>query len=225
MLLGDFKVTQWEGAVFIKLDHHKRQTLTAFKLSFSLFHMQQRPRQFSVKHGMSFHSAHNKVPPPSPPTFFCSSIFKMVKGCHTFICKYIQGAYEVGGLSLKKIKCITIEKWVNSFTKPNFKIFCWGRKLQLPTFTIYSSEAFYSILHIFQMPSCDAGDSYCKKGVKLARFSAFRLQIHYLPISRDKVKGNILYKDTLCILAFGTQNIKCKNYCYDKNKVIKIRGL
>lgn len=37
MLLAVFKVTQWEGAVFIKLNHYKWQTLTMFELSFSIF--------------------------------------------------------------------------------------------------------------------------------------------------------------------------------------------
>lgn len=141
---------------------------------------------------------------------------------HTFICKYIQGTYEVGGFSFKKSNVQSLKNKLTVSQNPILKYFIGAEKCQLPTFTMFSSEACYSILHIFLMSSCDVGHSECRKGGKLAWFSAFLLQIH-CPPPRDKVKGDILYMDTLCILAFGTQNLKCKNYCYDKNKRIRIR--
>lgn len=168
-------------------------------------------------------TVHTAQSATSTPTFLCSSIFKMAKGSYFYMQIYTRCLWSWRIFS-KKIKCITIGKRVHSFTKPNFKIFCWGRKLQLPTFTIFSSEAFYSILHFpnailwrrwqLLQGGCEACPVQC-----LFVTNTFSVHLH------GTVKGNILYKDTLCILAFGTQNLKCKNYGYDKNKKIKIREL
>lgn len=97
-----------------------------------------------------------------------------------FICKYIQGTYEDRRFSSKKIKFIATEKIsYQVIQNPILKYFI-GQKFSASYIHCVQLCGIYSILHIFQMSSCDVCDSYCKKGVKLAWHNTFLSQIHCL---------------------------------------------